>query len=88
MLLALRKHLWGTWVAQLVKRPTLGFGSGHDLMLCVFKSHVGLCAGRDEPSWDSLSLPVFLKINKHKKKETFAGTTTGTHSTDENTGLS
>jgi len=22
---------WSTWVAQLVKRPTLDFGSGHDL---------------------------------------------------------
>ena len=22
---------WGTWVAQSVKRPTLGFGSGCDL---------------------------------------------------------
>ena len=23
--------LWGAWVAQLVKCPTLDFGSGHDL---------------------------------------------------------
>ena len=23
-------HPWGTWVAQSVERPTLGFGSGHD----------------------------------------------------------
>ena len=22
---------WGTWVAQRVERPSLGFGSGHDL---------------------------------------------------------
>ena len=22
---------WGTWVAQSVRHPTLGFGSGHDL---------------------------------------------------------
>ena len=22
---------WGTWVAQLIKHPTLGFGSGPDL---------------------------------------------------------
>ena len=22
---------WGTWVAYLVKQPTLDFGSGHDL---------------------------------------------------------
>ena len=26
-----RKYLWDTWVVQLVKRPTLDFGSGHDL---------------------------------------------------------
>ena len=23
--------VWGTWVSQLVKNPTLDFGSGHDL---------------------------------------------------------
>ena len=23
--------LWGAWVTQLVKRPILDFGSGHDL---------------------------------------------------------
>ena len=27
------KRLWGTWVAQSVKHLTLGFGSGHDLMV-------------------------------------------------------
>ena len=27
----------GTWVAQLVKCLTLGFGSGHDLMIYEFK---------------------------------------------------
>ena len=27
-----RKYaIWGTWVAQWIKRPTLGLGSGHDL---------------------------------------------------------
>ena len=25
-------YSWGTWVDQLVKHLTLGFGSGHDLM--------------------------------------------------------
>ena len=23
-------YKWGTWVAQWVKQPTLGFSSGHD----------------------------------------------------------
>ena len=41
---------WGTWVAQSVKRLTLGFGLGHDL------TFVGLCAGSVAPAWDSLSL--------------------------------
>ena len=27
------QRVWGTWVAQLVKRLTPGFGSGHDLMV-------------------------------------------------------
>ena len=46
----------GTWVAQSVKCLTLGFGSGHDLAVHEFKSHIGLCADSVEPSWDSLSL--------------------------------
>ena len=35
---------WGTWVARSVKRQTLGFSSGHDLMVHEFESHVRLCA--------------------------------------------
>ena len=34
--------LWGTCVAQSVKRPTLDFGSGHDLLVHEFKPHIGL----------------------------------------------
>ena len=34
----------GTWVAQSVKCPTLGFGSGHDPMGGEIEPHVGLCA--------------------------------------------
>ena len=45
----------GTWVAQLVKRLTLGFGSGHNLTVREFKPCVGLCADSSEPAWDSLS---------------------------------
>ena len=59
----------GTWVAQLVKHPTLDFGSLHDLVV-----H-GI-----EPSLSAhsllriLSLPLprsptlSVKINKHKKE--------------------
>ena len=32
----------GTWVAPLVKHLTLGFGSGHDLIVCGTKPHVRL----------------------------------------------
>ena len=37
--------------------PTLGFGSGHDLMVCEFEPCIGVCAGSVEPAWDSLSSP-------------------------------
>ena len=46
----------GTWVAQSVEHLTLDFGSGHDLTVCGFKSHVGLRADSAEPAWDCLSL--------------------------------
>ena len=49
---------WGIWVAQLGKHLTLNFGSGHDLMVCEFEPHVGLCADSAEPAWDSFSLPL------------------------------
>ena len=63
-------------MAQLVKRLTLDFGSGHDPMVCEFEPHVRLGADCAEPAWDSLSLcfslcpsPAYalslsLKINK------------------------
>ena len=41
----------GAWVFSRVKLPTLGFHSGHDLM--IFK----ICADSTEPAWDSLSAP-------------------------------
>ena len=34
----------GTWMAQSVKRPTLSFGSGHDLKVHEFKPHIRLYA--------------------------------------------
>ena len=55
-------HKWGTWVAQLVKGLTRDFGSGHDLTVCEFKAHIGLCADNAEPAWDSLSLPLSLPL--------------------------
>ena len=38
-----------------VKRPTLDFGSGHDLMVGGFEPRVGLCTDTVEPAWDSVS---------------------------------
>ena len=66
------KIAWGTWVAQLVKRPAPDFDLGHDLMVHALESHVGLHADSVEDAWDPLSLPLphsrclslFLKINK------------------------
>ena len=37
-------------MAQSVERPTLGFGSGHDLTVRGFKPRVGLCADSMEPA--------------------------------------
>ena len=64
-------------MAQSVKRLTLGFGSGHDLMVHYeFKPCIGLSAVSSEPASDPLSpslsvpplvilsLPLSLKINK------------------------
>ena len=45
-------------MAQLFKCLTLGFGSGHDLMVHEFKPHIGLYADSVEPAWDPLSLSL------------------------------
>ena len=48
-------------MAQLVKRPALGFGSGHDIMVHGMESCVGLCADSMELAWIlSLLLPLPL----------------------------
>ena len=61
-------------MAQSVERPTLGFGSGHDLPVRESKPHMGLAAISAEPASDrlspSLSVPPLLmiclsKTNKH-----------------------
>lgn len=43
----------GAWMAQSVKRPTLGFRSGHDLEVHGIKPCFRLCADSVEPAWDS-----------------------------------
>ena len=53
-------------MAQSFKHPTLGFGSGHDLMVCGIEPRVGLYTDRTKPSWNILSLS--LSINRHFKK--------------------
>ena len=45
----------GTWVAQSVEHLTLGFSSGHDLMVREFEPHMGLSAVSTEPALDPLS---------------------------------
>ena len=47
--------LGGTWVSQLVKRPTLDFSSGQDLRVLGFEPCARLCTNSVEPAWDSLS---------------------------------
>ena len=42
-------------MAQWVRHPILDLSSGHDLMVCEFEPHVGLCADSEEPTWDSAS---------------------------------
>ena len=60
------KHIasWGSWVAQLVKHPTLCFGSGHDLIVhginpCIglWMTQCGACLGFSLSLTLSLPLP-------------------------------
>ena len=46
---------WRAWVTQSVKHQTLGFGLNHDLMVCEFEPHIGLCV-------DSVSLLGILSL--------------------------
>ena len=49
-------------MAQSVKRLTLGFSSGHDLMVRGFKALSGFCTDSMEPAWDSLSPSLSLSL--------------------------
>ena len=54
-------------MAQSVKRPTLDFSSGRDIMVHEIKVgeiklHAGLSAQQAEPACDSLSVPLSLAL--------------------------
>ena len=58
-------HLGGS-----VKRLTLDFGSGRDLMVGEIEPHIRLCADSMEPAWDLWSpsvsaLPRFMHVHTH-----------------------
>ena len=42
-------------MAQSVKHLNLDVGSGLDLTVCEFKTHIRLFADSMEPAWDSLN---------------------------------
>ena len=50
----------GAWVAELVKRLTLDFSSGHDLGIHEIEPLIGLHADSTEAAWDSLSPALSL----------------------------
>ena len=56
-------------MVQVVKHLTLDFGSGHDLVVCGFEPHVGLCADGVEHAWDLLSpclpLPCSFSLSEN-----------------------
>ena len=72
-----KEDIRGSWVAQSVKRPTLGFNSGHDLTDPEFKPCIRRHAGTVQPAWDSnsLSIPfllcscIALSQNKERKEK-------------------
>ena len=52
------KNYRDAWVAPSVKHLTPDFGSGHDLTVCEFEPHVGLCADSTQSLLGILS-PLF-----------------------------
>ena len=53
----------GRGVAKWVDHPTLDLNLGHDLPVCGFKSHIGLCTDSMDPAWDSVSLFLCLSLS-------------------------
>ena len=51
----------GTWVAQSVEHLTR-LQSGHNLTICEFEPHTGLCADGEEPEAWILCLPLSLPL--------------------------
>ena len=53
-------------MVQLLKRLTLDFGSGHDLMVLEFEPRFGVCAQSVDPARDSYPYPAhdhFLSLS-------------------------
>ena len=48
-----------------VTQPSVGFGSGHGLMVYEFEPHVRLCTDNAEPAWDSLSICLCPSLLVH-----------------------
>ena len=57
----------GTWVAQPVERPTLDFGSGHDLTVREIEPRIRLCADSADSLLGLLCLPLSLCLSKIHK---------------------
>ena len=53
-------------MAQLVKHPTLDFGSGRDLTVREIEPQAGLCADSAELAWDSLSPALCVSLSPLK----------------------
>ena len=45
-------------MTQSIEHLTLGFHSGHDLMICGTEPRIGLQADSVEPAWDFLSFSL------------------------------
>ena len=56
-------------MAKSVKRPTLDFGSGHDLMVHEIEPCLGLRVDSEEPAWDFLSLNNNNNNNNNNNKQ-------------------
>ena len=52
----------GAWWLTELSVPTLGFRSGHDVMVHAIEPQIGLHADSVESAWDSLSLSLSLSL--------------------------